>query len=136
MGDATSDRSDPPHVLPGDVQHARAMLGRTVEAIAAVRDRRDWRRPRRSNSHTRGVWSDHLLGEHAALCNALRQNTEMVARLERAHGRPPERLLIELKNLLRNVPGLQAEARMAMERDIVQWAIAAYFSDRTNEPRS
>ena len=83
--------------------------------------------------HDRVLWSDHLIGDDVALPAALRHDIEAFVRLERESGRAPERLLVQLKSLVQSVPGLRTEAAAAMERDIVQWAIAAYFDKRAEE---
>ena len=136
MSELTNSTRDAPSVhdaRPDESQDARARLLRTIEAIAHAQDRRQRRRPRPSAAGERVLWSDHLIGDDAALPAKLRRATEVFVRLERASGCAPERLLVQLKRLVQSIPGAQAEAARAMEGDIVQWAIAAYFDKHVEE---
>ena len=128
--DLVAERSTPLGVRQAPDHAARdaeSLLDRALRAVALARvrvedSRRAWDRLEETITRTREL-SDELNYDSARLCGA----TGQFARLARADGTPPERMVVLLKDIVERSalgPTLAAE----IERQVVEWGIDAYYA--------
>jgi hypothetical protein len=125
--ESAPDGTDPRTPL---VREARALLARVVTTIVAAKERTARGQELIARSHEHLVWSDAFLADAAAHRHALRAVVGKLARLERAQGVPPEKMLVLMKDLLRaaNAGTLARDEARALTEDIVLWSIEDYFA--------
>jgi hypothetical protein len=112
------------------VHEARGLLGRMVHFIGAARERTARGQGLVDGSRDRLVWSEAFLRDSSVDRDQLRAVVSKLARVERAQGVPPEKMLVLMKAILRNAnTGTLAwdEAR-ALTQDIILWSIEAYYA--------
>lgn len=128
--DLDAERSAPlgvTQLLGRAARDAQALLDRALRAVALARvrvedARRAWDRLDDTIARTREL-SDELNYDSARLCGA----TGQVARLARAEGTPPERMVVLLKDIVaRSALGPTLEAEI--ERQVIEWGIDAYYT--------
>lgn len=106
---------------------AQSLLDRALRALALARvrvedARRAWDRLEETITRTREL-SDDLNYVSARLCGA----TGQVARLARAAGTPPERMVALLKDIVES-SALGPTLEVEIERQVIEWGIDAYYA--------
>lgn len=111
------------------VLDARALVTRTVEAIAEAKAHNRRGEELVNKSLENIVWSDYLLGESRLIADQLQTTIGRVATAERASGTPPEKVLMLLKGMVLDAEAdkLGVDARSLIE-DVVRWGIESYYA--------
>jgi hypothetical protein len=112
------------------VRAVRAVLERTIRAVAEAEALGLRYEAAREEARALSSWSTQLKGESAMLRVQLRELTSALARSERAHGAPPERVLILLKGIVEEAGGgeLPAVVANSLQADVVRWGIEGYYA--------
>ena len=109
---------------------ARTLLNRVVDTVAKAKSQHARSLESLDQSRERVLWSDQLVGRSVAVRDRLRDTVAALAASERAKGVPPERMLIELKNMVLEVEDDRLDVALArsLMDDVVRWGIEAYYA--------
>jgi hypothetical protein len=112
------------------VRAVRAVLERTIRAVAEAEALGLRYEAARQEAQALSSWSTQLKGDSAMLRVQLRELTGALARSERAHGAPPERVLILLKGIVQEAGSgdLPDAVAYSLQADVVRWGIEGYYA--------
>ena|SRR5581483_3827954 len=109
---------------------ARTLLNRVVDTIAKAKAQYARSLESLDQSGERVLWSDQLVGRSVVIRDRLRDSVAALAASEHAKGVPPEKMLIELKNMVLEVEDDRLDVALvrSLMDDVVRWGIEAYYA--------
>jgi ATP/maltotriose-dependent transcriptional regulator MalT len=107
--------------------HRRVLAERALRAIATAHTRRAEYESAFAHLQAARERADELRVTHAALWQELQRTIAYMAQGERFAGRPPEHMLVALKELV-DRSGLDRDLMREIEPDVLRWGIDAYYA--------
>jgi hypothetical protein len=113
----------------GSDGHVRETLGRAREAIRASRERTAQSRSVLARAESLIDASEPAVRESHALRAQLQTSVTAYVRRLRADGLPSERMLVQVKSVVRDAtpPELDVDEARELMEDVVRWSVEAYY---------
>jgi hypothetical protein len=110
-----------------DSVHRRVLAERALRAIATAHTRQAEYESAFAHLQAARARADEVRISHAALWQELERTIAYMAQGERFAGRPPEHMLVALKELV-DQSGLDRDLVREIEPDVLRWGIDAYYA--------
>jgi hypothetical protein len=110
-----------------DPAHRRALAERAFRALATAQLRREDFESAQAHLLAAHARAQHLRTDYIALWQELERTIVYVAQGERFSGKPPEHMLVLLKQLV-DESGMDRDLRREIETDVLRWGIDAYYA--------
>jgi hypothetical protein len=110
-----------------EVAQARELAERALRSLAEAQELRSTSYSARSRLMVAHRLAEQLRNGQLDIWDNLRQGVESLARVERASGRAPERMVVLLKELIDRA-GIDSALRREIEADVIRWGIDAFYA--------
>lgn len=112
---------------PPALREASALVERAICALAVAQAQSARLQEACEASYAALARAIHLQGEVAKHIDQLIEATESLGRAERDNGHPVEHLVASIKRIVYNGTHFPPDFALAVEADVVSWAIESYY---------